>query len=225
VLKEFVLPTNAGSDVRGESFAHVRKEANFLETLHHPFIVRLLEHFVEDHRAYLVLEYVAGQTLRQLVKDSGAQKERESTATLRAALDICRFFHSQSPPIVHRDLTPDNFIQSETGQLTLIDFSVAQFMEAERTRTVCGKHNYMAPEQFRGNPCTQSDLYSLGCTAYFLITGEDPLPLSCLSLPESFEASADFSKVISKLTRLTLEDRYKTADEAIFDLDQLRCVL
>ena len=227
VLKEFVLPTNAGADVRNNSFASIKNEANFLSTLNHPGIVRLLDHFVEDHRAYLVLDFIEGETLRNLVKMQGPQPESLAAAVCVSICDLCIYLHNQTPPVVHRDLAPDNLILTPEGEVKLIDFSVAQHFEADRTKTVCGKHNYMAPEQFKGMPSTQSDLYSLGGTIYYLLTGNDPTPLTCLTLPAvlsgsvSDSASKKMSDVISKLTKLDPAERYQSAEDVLRDLKDL----
>jgi tRNA A-37 threonylcarbamoyl transferase component Bud32 len=221
VLKEFVLPTNAGAEVRNKSFASIKNEANFLSGLDHPLVVRLLDNFVEDHRAYLVMEFIEGDTLRNLVKAQGPQPQSVVVKIMASICELCSYLHHQAPPIVHRDLAPDNMIFTPDGAVKLIDFSVAQHFEADRTRTVSGKHNYMAPEQFKGEPTTQSDLYALGGTIYFLLTGSDPLPLSCLTLPAELPVSADLRAIVSKLTRLELGERYSCAEDVLKDLEPL----
>ena len=218
VLKEFVLPTNAGADVRNNSFASIKNEASFLSSLNHPGIVKLQDHFVEDHRAYLVLEFIEGNTLRNLVKANGPLSEELVVKICRSLCEICSYLHEQIPSVVHRDLTPDNMILTDDGELRLIDFSVAQHFEADRTKTVSGKHNYMAPEQFRGSPTTQSDLYALGGTLYYLLTGTDPTPLSCSVVPEHFNVTEKMRNLISQLTKMDLSARYKSAADVVRDL-------
>jgi tRNA A-37 threonylcarbamoyl transferase component Bud32 len=178
-LKELVLPVNAGAEVRNRSFANVKKEALLLAGLDHQGILKLLDNFVEDHRAYLVFEYIDGRTLRLMVQEDGPLEAGLAISTAIAICDILAYLHGQIPPVVHRDLAPDNLMMTAAGKIVLLDFNFAQQLESNTTRTVVGKHNYMAPEQFKGKPCPQSDLYSLGGTVFYLVTGRDPTPLSC----------------------------------------------
>ncbi len=221
-IKELILPTNAGAEVRNRSFANVRTEAMLLGRLNHPNIVKLLDNFVEDHRAYLILEHVKGKTLRALVQNGSALPCAE---VCKIAISMCSFLeylHNQSPPIIHRDLTPDNVLYSPEGDVKLLDFNVAKFLESSSTKTVVGKHNYMAPEQFRGQATIQSDLYSLGCTLHYLLTGEDPVALCC-SHPSAKkpETPVALDEVVARLTDLNLEQRYQSAAQAKADLQTI----
>ena len=218
VLKEFVLPVGAGSDVRGRSFNNVKKEALILAGLKHDGIVDLFDNFVEDHRAYLVLEFVDGVSLRALVKKGGAVSKAD---LLQYALQMCTildYLHSQEPPLVHRDFTPDNLVITSEGKIKLLDFNVAHLMESDTTKTVVGKHSYMSPEQFRGKPSPQSDLYSLGGTLYYLATGEDPVPLSQSKIDSDEDDDRFFSELIAKLTAMKVDERYDSARSVFKDL-------
>ncbi len=221
-IKELVLPINAGADVRNRSFANVKNEAMLLSKLEHPGIVKLLDNFVEDHRAYLVLEHIQGTSLRALIKDRGPLAPEVVSSYARQICDFLSYIHSLSPPVIHRDLTPDNLMVTEDGTVRLLDFNVAQQLESASTKTVVGKHNYMAPEQFKGKPTTQSDLYSLGCTLFYLLTGQDPVPLSCSHPKERSEnVLVDMDDLVAKLTNLELSKRYANAKEVSEDLEKL----
>lgn len=214
VLKEFVLPVGAGNSVRMRSFDSIMNEAGLLGHLDHPGIVKLLEYFVEDHRAYLVLESIEGESLRDRVLDRGPMDDDTALPVVAQMFDILAYLHGLTPPVVHRDLSPDNFMIDRRGRVRLIDFNVALRLEAAQTRTVVGKHNYMAPEQFQGAPVIQSDLYSLGATIAFLLTGSDPTPLSCTKLV----GASPFAELVERLTRLDLAQRYGCVQEASADL-------
>jgi serine/threonine-protein kinase len=179
VLKEMVLPVQAGAETRNRSFENVRREATVLAGLNHPSIIKLIDHFVEDHRAYLVLEHIEGKSLRKRIQDSGPMSPDLVTHIAIQMCDVLEYLHNQSPPVVHRDISPDNFMLQPSKEIKLLDFNVAHQLESNATQTVVGKHNYIAPEQFKGKPCRQSDLYSLGATLYFLLTGLDPAPITC----------------------------------------------
>ena len=87
-LKELVLPVNAGADVRNRSFANVKKEALLLSSLNHPGILKLLDNFVQDHRAYLVLEYIEGRTLRLTVQEDGPLDQVAAASIATMICDI-----------------------------------------------------------------------------------------------------------------------------------------
>jgi len=126
--------------------------------------------------------------------------------------------------VVHQDFTPDNLIVDESGALKLIDFMVAKQLAADdsETSTVVGKHHYMPPEQFRGQATRQSDLYALGCTLYFLLTAEDPEPMSeAHPILKNASVSGELDALIAKATQLDLSRRYKSAKEIQADLDNL----
>jgi tRNA A-37 threonylcarbamoyl transferase component Bud32 len=219
VLKEFVLPVFQSSRIRQKAAAQFQREAEVLCKLHHPAIVTLLDVFVENHRAYLVMERIPGATLQSLVERSGALEESRVLALARQMCEILRYLHSQVPPLVHRDFTPDNLIVDEQGSLKLIDFSVAQQSETHITGTVVGKFAYMAPEQFQGNATTQSDIYALGATLHFLLTGSLPEAAAC-SHPRSLrrEITEKTDAIVARATAVQWSDRYATVEELMAEL-------
>src|SRR6185295_5237035 len=146
--------------------------------LQHSNIGQYYDIFVEYHRCYLVLEHINGKSLRAIVEESGPLGESQVVNLAKQMGEILQHLHGQSPPVVHRDFTPENLILDQDGTLKLIDFNVAQELEESATRTIVGKHSYLPPEQFRGKACPQSDIYALGATLYFLLTGEEPEPIT-----------------------------------------------
>ncbi|MBI4533883.1 MAG: protein kinase, partial [Candidatus Melainabacteria bacterium] len=118
------------------------------------------------------------------------------------------------PPVVHRDFTPDNLILGADGVLKLVDFNVAHQSESTATGTVVGKHAYIPPEQFRGKPSTQSDIYALGATVFYLLTGEDPEPISTsYPLLHSNEVSPALNEIVACATNIDTKVRYKTIED------------
>ena len=226
ILKEFVLPVDAGAETRERSFASVKNEALLLARLDHPGIVRLLDHFVEDHRAYLVMQDVEGRSIKKMVQGSGPLSLDAVTAIARQMLDILEYLHGLPSPVVHRDISPDNIMVSDDGRVMLLDFNVARELESSSTRTVVGKHNYMAPEQFKGRANCQSDLYGLGATLYYAITGREPRALM-QSVLQAGEINAGsklepkIARLIADLTALDCESRCKDAVAARCRLDDV----
>lgn len=222
VLKEFVLPTQAGNNVRKRVLENIQKEATLWRKLRHPNIARLIDFFVEDQRAYLVLEHVTGQTLKERVTQGGPMKEQDVLELAMKMCDILGYLHRRQPPVIHRDFTPDNLIMDETGVVKLIDFNVAQQLEAQTTKTVVGKHSYIPPEQFRGKAVPQSDIYALGATLSYLLTGADPEPITQAHPREiNPDISEELDSVIAKSTALGISTRYQTCQELKTDLISL----
>ncbi len=222
VLKESVLPHDIGEKQQEKARELFEREAKMLLKLKHAKIARVLDRFVEDERDYLVLEYIPGLTLNQLVKAKGKQKEKDVLAWGRQLTEILVYLHGQEPPLLHRDLTPENVIIKEDRSVVLIDFGAANEFVGQATGTMIGKQCYIAPEQLRGKASQASDLYALGATMFYLLTGEDPEALSC-SHPagKSPTVSAAADNLVAKLTAYDCEDRPSSAAAALALFDQL----
>lgn len=222
VLKEMLLPVFVDMAVRKQALDRFEGECRILRSLEHPKVVSLSDFFVEDHRAYLVLEYIEGKNLKEEVKDGKVFTPAEIKELTLEMCEILSYLHSCEPPVVHRDFTPDNLMLSSDGKLKLIDFNVANQQEQTATGTVVGKQAYMPLEQFQGEPCPQSDLYAMGATLYFLLTGEEPEALTrahptsspCFrykNLPPETIAALD--SLVAKATTGALEKRFRTVEE------------
>lgn len=222
VLKEAVVHAKADPDVKRQAEQHLEREAKILSGLRHPHIAQVLDHFVEEERHYLVLEYVSGQDLRQYIKQNGAQDVSKVVQWAIEATSILAFLHGNSPPIIHRDLTPDNLVVRNDGSLVLIDFGAANQFVGNATGTVVGKQAYISPEQLRGKTVPESDLYSLGGTIYFLLTGRDPMPLS-VSRPATLNPLVPqaLDDLVAHLSAFEPEDRCKSALDVLADLQEI----
>lgn len=216
IVKEAVVPLNSDMAMKEKAIEMFQREAKILQGLNHPYIARVLDHFVENDRHYLMLEHVNGVDLRAFVKEHGQQGER---LIMRWALDmalILSYLHSKDPPIIHRDITPDNIVLDRLGSIKLIDFGAANELLGTATGTLVGKQCYIPPEQFRGKATTQSDIYALGCTLYYLTTGTDPEPLSQSSLPDDLkEKYPALNELIEKCTAMETESRLQTAEDVV----------
>jgi serine/threonine protein kinase len=162
-----------------EATARFQQEAALLGSLQHPNLPRIYGGFSEFGRSYLVMEYIDGKTLLQMLKDSGG-RPLPIAQVLDYAIQLCdvlTYLHSQNPPIIFRDLKPTNVMVKENGHVVLIDFGIARFFkEGQAQDTVfLGSPGYAPPEQHgtsQTNP--RSDLYSLGATLHCCLTGRDP---------------------------------------------------
>jgi len=185
--------------------------------------VRMRELFIEDHRVYLVLEHVDGISLRKLVKENGPLPEEQVIRLAQQMCEVSTYLHGLEPPLVHRDFTPDNLILQNDEELKLIDFSIAQQARSKDSQDCAGKHAYTPPEQFRSEACPQSDIYALGATLHFLLTGRDPVAISVSHPKESRpEISGALDTIVAKATALQLEERYESAVWLKMDLEALR---
>jgi tRNA A-37 threonylcarbamoyl transferase component Bud32 len=219
VLKEFILPVYVDVNVRKSALEQFENEARILRQLDHPQIVKLVDYFVEDHRAYLVLEHIDGKSLQKIVEEKGPLPEGEVVSLAKQMCKILEHLHGLSPPVVHRDFTPDNLILSSNGVLKLIDFNVAQQQESTTSGTVVGKQAYLPPEQFRGMPTSQSDIYSMGATLHFLLTGQEPEPIS-VSHPKRVNASVSekMNSLVEHSTAIDCSKRYEKIEHLERDL-------
>lgn len=221
VLKEFILPEN------DRGFRKVKegllREAALLRRIDHPLIIRFYDCFIEDLRGYLVVEYSEGTTLKDLVMQSGPPSESLVRSVSMQLCDALAYLHSLTPPIIHGDVSPDNVILHPDGKIKLLDFAAAQELSRSRTATVIGKHSYMAPEQFRGMPGPSSDVYSLGCTIYFLLTGLEPEPITELHPKHVLQSVSEaMDRIVFSATQLNQSARISDATVMKAQLEQVK---
>ncbi|MGH2496737.1 MAG: tetratricopeptide repeat protein [Ktedonobacteraceae bacterium] len=155
------------------------REAHLLADLLHPNLPRIYEHFAENDRSYLVMDFIDGQTLEEfLAKIGGGPLPLDQVVKWAEQLcDVLNYLHSHQPPIVFRDLKPANVMIDDSGHIYLIDFGIARiFKPGKQHDTVAlGSPGYAAPEQYgKAQSTPRSDIYSLGALLHYLLTGVDP---------------------------------------------------
>jgi serine/threonine-protein kinase len=167
-------------------FTEMLKEPRLLASMNHPNIVTVLTAEKQDHVFFIVMEYVPGQTLEQIILREGAL---DVSRALDFACQICNAVdHAHKVGVLHRDLRPGNMLVSDAGMLKVTDFGTSRFLEiAAHGTTVIGSPPYMAPEQFYGKAVFASDVYSVGITMYQMLTGE---------LPYATPAPSDIERLI-----------------------------
>ncbi len=162
------------------------REAKSAEALQHPNIVSIFDRGTDGGRHYLVLEYIDGGDLHDRVRNGGPLRPAEAIETIRQVALGLRYAAEMG--VIHRDIKPANLLQASDGTVKIIDLGLALQSEGEDERvtrdgTTVGTVDYMSPEQARDSRATtvRSDIYSLGCTLYYLLTGSPPYPGGSIS--------------------------------------------
>lgn len=172
-----VLPKSKSTP---EAIASFAKEIRTLGVLDHPNLVRAYDAGVDVSTHYLVTEYVPGTDLRRLVRSQGALNMQQAASIVRQASMALHYAHERG--LIHRDVKPGNILVTPEGVAKLSDLGLAGFLhEADsdpRAGKVVGTADYLAPEQIRSpiDVTAVSDIYSLGCTLYYAVTGKVPFP-------------------------------------------------
>jgi serine/threonine protein kinase len=223
VLKEYILPVYRGATVTQAITDKLYKEADILRRLQHPNIVALKDCFVDDFRGYLVLEFVDGLSLKDLVARQGPLGQVQVLAIAKQLAQALDYLHSQYPPVLHRDLSCDNVMLACDGQLKVVDFNLAQRLDVRGRSALVGKQAYMAPEQFRGQSSAASDIYSLGACLFYLLTGKEACALA-VSNPalECPTLNKQLCALVEKATALEAEERFASAQEVLVALCEIK---
>ena len=168
------------------NFTELLREPRLLATLDHPNIVSIMTVEKEDQLFFIVMEYVEGKTLDDLISE---RARLETAVVVKYVTQIAKAVdHAHQRGVIHRDLRPPNMLVSASDVLKVTDFGTSRFLEiAAHGTTVIGSPPYMAPEQFAGKAVFASDLYSLGITMYQMLTG---------TLPYTAPAPSDLDKLM-----------------------------
>jgi serine/threonine-protein kinase len=194
-------------------------------------IPQLLAHFEEDNEFYLVQEFIDGHELTEEISPGKTFSESKVIQLLEEVLEILDVVHNHN--IIHRDIKPSNLIRrKKDGKLVLIDFGAGKEiqifnnLQVNNATVIIGTSGYAAPEQMRGNPKLNSDIYSLGITAIHAVTGIQPYELN-----QSYEGEFDWhdkanislklTKIIDKMVCYNFMQRYQSAKEVLKDLNVL----
>ncbi|MEH2437314.1 MAG: serine/threonine-protein kinase [Nostoc sp.] len=219
-----------GDDFEWDSLKLFEREAETLKSLSHPLIPQYLNYFEVNLPTIkgfaLVQTYIRAKTLEEYLQSGRTFTEAEVKQIAKALLEILIYLHGLYPPVIHRDIKPSNILLGErsgnsVGQVYLVDFGSVQTVLATETgtRTVVGTYGYMPPEQFGGRTVAASDLYSLGATLIYLMTGNHPADLPQKDFRIQFEqvanVSPSFSNWLKWMIEPSLEKRFSSAAGAM----------
>lgn len=212
-----------------------QREASAASKLSHPNVVDIYDVGESEGYHYIVMEYVRGRTLKQLISQRGALDYHEAIGIMHQLTSAIVTAHAHH--IIHRDIKPQNVLVKDDGTVKITDFGIAIANDAVQLtyyNTVMGSAHYLAPETAQGKePNGQIDIYSLGIVFYELLTGDvpfrgstpteiaikhlrEPMPYPRLfnpSIPQSVE------NIVLKATAKDVEERYERADEMLYDLE------
>ncbi len=202
--------------------------------LDHPYIVKLLTVDIIENNIIMVMEYIDGTDLEKIIDDKSKLKVSEAVRYFRQILSALAYAHDNK--ILHRDIRPSNILIDKKNNIKITDFGTSTFLEeSQHATTKIGSPPYMAPEQFEGMAVFASDIYSVGCLFYEMITGFPPIVLANPMEIYKRAKAGDYPSLIKKKPTLSkelndiimktlspdLSNRYKNINSILSDLDMI----
>jgi serine/threonine-protein kinase len=234
VIKQ-LRPTATAPHVLEMARELFRREAETLGKIgNHPQVPRLLDYFEANQEFFLVQEYVSGSTLQQIVKRDGPLIEHGVKQFLSEILPVLEYIHSHR--VIHRDIKPANIIRrAQDLKLVLIDFGAVKYQDQQQaanaseqtafTSYAIGTPGFAPPEQMAMRPVPASDIYALGVTCIYLLTGRSPKDLDYdpttgeLLWQRHVHISEHFVSVLKKMLEVSVRHRYQSANDIFRALD------
>ena len=222
IIKEYLL-LNESSVKTEETVKEFYSRSKALAKLDHANLAAISNFFIHNKRAYLVMKYIDGENFRSILKNKNLT-EKEVLNYTRQILQAIDYLHNESPPLIHGDINPGNIMLHKDGRVFLIDFYLEDLFTTEEEGLKISADNpaFSPAEIFEGLRLTQSDIYSLGGTMNFLLTGSEPTePFSFPSLKQYRpELSPKIISVINKALSPSPGERYQNAREMIKAIDE-----
>ncbi len=229
-------------DRGADAMRRFRIEAQSAAKLDHPNIARVFYVGETEQWSYIVFEYVEGTNLRDIVLSQGTFSVDEAICLTRQVAEALQHAHERR--VVHRDIKPSNILLTESGNAKIVDMGLARTTELDRSTNdltasgvTLGTFDYISPEQAHDprDADSRSDIYSLGCTLYFLLTGQPPFPdgtalqkllLHGTTMPEDprffrSDLSDSLIAVLRKMMAKRPSDRYQEPNDLVNDLQTL----
>lgn len=221
-VKEVIV----GDDSSGANYEGLKSEIEVIKKLDHPVLPRIVDVIYSGEGAYIVMDYIEGKPLNQLLKEQGTIKPELVVKWSVCLCEALCYLHSMSPQVIYRDMKPSNIILKSDGGIKLIDFGAA--LEITHGRNgggyAFGTRGYAAPEQYEGGYNgidTRTDIYSLGATMYTLLTGVLPeIDNGCVKSMRAWNhrLSDGLDRIVLKCMENDPERRYQSCKELLYHL-------
>lgn len=175
----------SSAELRQSLARQFEREAQILAGLRHPALPKVFDHFFEGENQFLVMEFIPGPSLLDMVQEGGPQPLEQVAGWALALIDALDYLHTRQPPVIHRDVKPENLKLTDRGEIILLDFGIAKGAtgadQASLTSTssliAAASPHYAPIEQIQGTGTEpRSDIYALGATLYHLLSGAPPAP-------------------------------------------------
>lgn len=205
---------------REKAMAFFMREIEVLCDLKHPNIVDIKDHFPEGNDYFILMEYVEGKNLHEMLHERGEPFSEEQV--LEWSVQICKvlnYLHTHDPPVIYRDLKPSNVMIDTLGRVKLVDFGIARQYRDDSDNTHVVSAGYSPPEQYWGAAEPRSDVYALGATMSFLLTGQEPLALQTSSPRKHIDSLSEHIDYI--VQRATAQDPWLRFQNALEMLEEL----
>jgi len=201
-----------------EAIERFEEEAQLLQRLSHPRIPRIYASFKDEERQYLVMDFVRGKDMEDIIRERGALPEGEVLTWADQLCDVLNYLHNHRPePIIFRDMKPSNIMVEPDGNVKLIDFGIAKVFQRAQRGTQIGTPGYAPPEQYQGLAAPTSDIYALAATLHHMLTGRDPRDEPPFSFPPVYGLRPTVSKrtsdALQKALQMKPEDRFQSVAE------------
>lgn len=199
-----------------------KKEISMMKKLKHPNLPSIVDVIERDEALLIVMDYIEGRSLEDILKEQGAQPENEVLCWAKQLCDVLIYLHSRIPAIIYRDMKPANVMLKPDGNVCLIDFGAARELKTWNVKDTIslGTQGYAAPEQYEdnGQSDARTDIYSLGVMLFQLLTGASPHKL-CPIREMNPGLSAGLEAVLIKCTQVRKEDRFSSCEELLYALE------
>ncbi len=204
-----------------------QEEARTLFKLKHPYLPKVTDFFTENNNMYMIMEYVEGENFETVIEKRKNNQISivEFNAWMGESIDILSYLHNLEPPVIHRDIKPANLMLTSKGKVFLVDFGVARSIgEGTKTHTRVGTFGFASPEHYSGRFTLASDIYSLGATFHYLLSGDDPQGRDPFDYPplSKFRPDIPYSlqNIFDKMLARNKNDRYENLQEVKKDFEE-----
>jgi outer membrane protein assembly factor BamB/tRNA A-37 threonylcarbamoyl transferase component Bud32 len=220
VVKEFRNPS-PDSQERQANIENFERQVNLLATLSHPAIPGVLDYFTHDRHAYLIMEFIPGQTLESILEDApGPIPQNQVIQWAIGLCEVLQYLHSHQPEtIIFQDLNPSNVMLDQHNNLILVDFGIALTFQNNLEAAGVDERGYFAPELGQGQSNGLVDIYSLGASMYNLLTGIDLRGETAFTFAQhpirqvNPNASPELENIVNKAVQTDPGDRFQSAEE------------